>query len=339
MLQEAVAVAEPVEGQEDLIGLLPTLSRGSSQCETQATAVPLSQSIPIPSDDPNPEEIAVPNSDTAYNTALRDLRFSSYDFQASAPNPPSLNTARVLKEVKSLARDLPCDSSASIYVRMDKDNMGYFQAIISGTPETPYSYGLYLFDIRLPEDYPCSPPNMSILTTGNGNIRFNPNLYAEGYMCLSILNTWGSTPEEMWSPAGYSTIMQVLISVQSLIMDQNVLQKEPGYEEYTTESEGNLLYRDIVRYNNMKWAMTDMIKRPNPAFAEVIHAHFTLLRKDILKTGLKWVEETQEDNPEDQEGLISAHNPSTLQEFHTKGRQTCMKEAYKALEEALASLS
>lgn len=336
MLQEAGAVAEPAELQEDL---LPCLSRGSSVCETQATAVPSSQPLPIPSDDPNPEEIAVPDSDTAYNTALRDLRFSSYDFPASAPSPPSLNTARVLKEVKSLARDLPCDSSASIYVRMDKDNMGYFQAILSGTQDTPYSYGLYLFDIRLPEDYPCSPPNMSILTTGNGSVRFNPNLYAEGYMCLSILNTWGSTPEEMWSPAGYSTIMQVLISVQSLIMDQNVIQKEPGYEEYASESEGNLLYRDIVRYNNMKWAMADMIRSPIPAFAEVIHAHFRLLREDILTTGLKWVEETQEDNPEDQEGLVSAHNYPTLEEFHAKGRKTCMREAYEALAEALASLS
>jgi len=323
--------AEVAETEDQLA--LPCLSRGSSLCESA-----LAQAWPFPThaDSRDSEELAVPDSDTAYNSALRDLRFSSYAFQVAAS--AALNTARVQKEVKSLAKDLPCDSSASIYVSMNQDYMGYFQAILSGTTDSPYAYGLYLFDISLPEDYPYNPPKMTILTTGNGNVRFNPNLYADGYLCLSILNTWGSTPEEMWSAAGHSTLLQVLISIQSLIMDHNVIQKEPGYEDYGSESEGNLLYRDIVRYNNMKWAMEDVIRNPSPAFAEVIRTHFRLLREDILAMGLKWLEETLDDNPEDPDGLVAAHNCSTCEEFRLKGRKTCMREAYEALAVALASL-
>jgi len=31
---------------------------------------------------------------------------------------------------------------------------------------------------------------MNLTTTGNGAIRFNPNLYNWGKVCLSLLGTW-----------------------------------------------------------------------------------------------------------------------------------------------------
>lgn len=338
MQEEVVTAPLPPDPIEDLPSL-PCLSRENSQCDSQTATTPLTQALPTPSDDIATESIVVPNSDTEYNAALRELRFSSYDFGQAATAPASLNTARVMKEVKSLARDLPCESTASVYVSMDRDNMSYFQTVISGTVDSPYAYGLYLFDIRLPEDYPYNPPKMTILTTGNGDVRFNPNLYADGYLCLSILNTWGSTPEEMWSPAGHSSILQVLISIQSLIMDSDVIQKEPGYEGYSTDSDENTLYRDIVRYNNMKYAMTDMIRNPPPAFAQVIHTHFSLLKTEIVKITGVWVEETLDDQPEDGEGLIASHNATTLDEFRGSGRKNCMRLAYEELVTALNSLS
>jgi len=44
-----------------------------------------------------------------------------------------------------------------------------------------------LFVIRCPPDYPIRPPRVKLLTTGNKEVRFNPNLYKNGKVCLSIL--------------------------------------------------------------------------------------------------------------------------------------------------------
>ena len=56
--------------------------------------------------------------------------------------------------------------------------------------ETPYSGGCYLFDIFFPGKYPAAPPQVNFRTTGGGSVRFNPNLYTDGKVCLSLLGTW-----------------------------------------------------------------------------------------------------------------------------------------------------
>lgn len=50
--------------------------------------------------------------------------------------------------------------------------------MISGPDDTPYSGGLFAFDIFFPHNYPQSPPKVKLMTTGGGTHRFNPNLYA-----------------------------------------------------------------------------------------------------------------------------------------------------------------
>lgn len=39
-------------------------------------------------------------------------------------------------------------------------------------------------------------------------LRVNPNLYENGYVCLSLLNTWNGRPQECWNPEA-STLLQV----------------------------------------------------------------------------------------------------------------------------------
>ena len=60
--------------------------------------------------------------------------------------------------------------------------------------------GLFLYDIFLPDDYPNSCPKMQLITTGGNSIRFNPNLYSNGYVCLSLLGTWRGDSVESWNP-------------------------------------------------------------------------------------------------------------------------------------------
>lgn len=37
----------------------------------------------------------------------------------------------------------------------------------------------------------CGDVQVQLCTTSGGNVRFNPNLYQQGTVCLSLLGTWG----------------------------------------------------------------------------------------------------------------------------------------------------
>ena len=73
--------------------------------------------------------------------------------------------------------------------------------------DTPYTGGCYQFDIYFPPKYPQSPPQVNFRTTGGGIVRFNPNLYQCGKVCLSLLGTWEGAQGEQWNET--STLLQV----------------------------------------------------------------------------------------------------------------------------------
>lgn len=60
-------------------------------------------------------------------------------------------------------------------------------ALITGPFDTPYEGGFFYFVIRCPPDYPIRAPRVKLITTGDNQVRFNPNLYKNGKVCLSIL--------------------------------------------------------------------------------------------------------------------------------------------------------
>ena len=82
------------------------------------------------------------------------------------------------------------------------------QVLITGPSDTPYANGCFLFDVYFPPEYPGSPMLVNLCTTGHGSVRFNPNLYNDGKVCLSVLNTWHGRPEEKWNPLT-SSLLQV----------------------------------------------------------------------------------------------------------------------------------
>ena len=50
-------------------------------------------------------------------------------------------------------------------------------------------------------------------------VRFNPNLYSDGKVCLSLLGTWHGEGWTVPTASNFgSTILQVLVSIQSIIM-------------------------------------------------------------------------------------------------------------------------
>ena len=100
---------------------------------------------------------------------------------------------RIRKDLFKIQKDQPI----GIFVCPEDSDMTLLHAIIRGPDDTPYAGGYFYFQLRFPPNYPASPPKVQIMTTDGGRVRFNPNLYRNGKVCLSILGTWegpGWTP-------------------------------------------------------------------------------------------------------------------------------------------------
>jgi ubiquitin-protein ligase len=157
---------------------------------------------------------------------------------------------RLAQEIADLSNSLPNEHTNAIFVRVDETRVDIMKAIICGASSTPYAHGCFEFDLYFDSRYPQTPPKCQLVTTGSGAVRFNPNLYADGKVCLSLLGTWRGSSTENWD-AKFSTILQVLMSIQAIIMSEEVYYNEPGYEHEagTTEGEAkNEAYSNIVRY-------------------------------------------------------------------------------------------
>ncbi len=94
---------------------------------------------------------------------------------------------RLINDIKDLIKN-PLTSHGIYYIH-DEENMLRGSALIIGPSDTIYADGFFLFKFKIPPNYPYSPPIVTFHTQGD-NIRFNPNLYRNGKVCLSILNTW-----------------------------------------------------------------------------------------------------------------------------------------------------
>jgi ubiquitin-protein ligase len=146
-----------------------------------------------------------------------------------------------------------------VYYRVNEDNAMKGTAMLVGKEGTPYAGGFYFFDIEFPNDYPYAPLKVKTLTQ-DGRTRFNPNLYTCGKVCLSILNTW-SGPS--WNVT--QTLETVLLSIMSMVLNENPIANEPGYES-KINTDTSHTYNRIIFHANVKTAILDMLKS-TPKFA------------------------------------------------------------------------
>jgi len=166
-------------------------------------------------------------------------------------------------------------------------------ALITGPSDTPYSGGCFVFDIFFPDAYPNGPPYVWLRTTGNDTFRFNPNLYDSGKVCLSLLGTWSGSEGENWNK-DTSTLLQVLVSIQSLILVPDPYYNEPGYESSMHTQEGmnqNREYTFNIREGCIRFAMLAQLRSPVIGFEQIIRDHFTLRRSAILQEVNRWKDE------------------------------------------------
>lgn len=214
---------------------------------------------------------------------------------------------RLAQEAVTLATSLPLSYSSSVFVRCDTDRLDIMKVLITGPSDTPYANGCFEFDVFFPPDYPLLPMLINLETTGHHTVRFNPNLYNDGKVCLSVLNTWHGRPEEKWN-AQTSSFLQVLVSIQSLILVPEPYFNEPGYERSRGTPSGTQSSREYnsnICYATVRWAMLEQIINPCPCFKDVIYAHFYLKRDEICEQIENWIVEQQNDLHDRKNQLIS----------------------------------
>jgi ubiquitin-protein ligase len=181
---------------------------------------------------------------------------------------------RLLKDVKDIIKNPLHDNG--IYYQHDDEDMLRGYALSIGPTETPYFGGNYFFEFQFPYNYPYSPPKVKFCTAGE-EVRFNPNLYTSGKVCLSVLNTWTG---DQWTSS--QTITTVLLNLCTLFC-MNPLLNEPGVNKTHFDLDN---YNFIIEYENLNIAIGDMLiqelegegtkdisKKPN---------YFSFLFKEIM---------------------------------------------------------
>lgn len=184
---------------------------------------------------------------------------------------------RIMTDIRRIMKQPLTDQG--IYYCHDEENLQLGYAMIIGPEDTPYFGGYYFFKLTFPSDYPFSPPSVKYCTNGE-NIRFHPNLYACGKVCLSLINTWSG---EQWSSC--QSITTVLLTLCS------ILTKDPLIHEPGTQTPSNIsAYNECVEYYNLKTAVGDILMRTTGIY----QPFFDMFRKEVLlhfqKNYEKWME-------------------------------------------------
>ncbi|XP_047966688.1 putative ubiquitin-conjugating enzyme E2 38 [Salvia hispanica] len=183
---------------------------------------------------------------------------------------------RIQEEWKILEKNLP----AEVYVRAYESRMDLLRAVIIGAEGTPYHDGLFFFDVYFPSKYPAIPPEVYY---HSGGLRINPNLYNSGKVCLSLLNTWSGSRKEKWIP-DQSTALQVLVSIQGLILNAKPYFNEPGYEgEMGTKrgEDSSSAYNENTFIYSLKTMIYSMQKPPKH-FEDFVVGYFRKHARYIL---------------------------------------------------------
>ena len=116
---------------------------------------------------------------------------------------------RIAADVADIIKN-PLDDNGIFYKHNEEKLLSGY-ALIIGPEDTPYFGGNYLFEFLFPSDYPFTPPKV-IFRTGDGLTRFNPNLYKNGKVCLSVLNTWKGP---QWSSC--QSIRSILLTLVTVL--------------------------------------------------------------------------------------------------------------------------
>ena len=245
------------------------------------------------------EEVSSPLLDKSFNlsTPLSPGSFimsstvpDSHKFKLTLFQPSNMKLfiKHVRKELKLLQSSLP----AGIVVKGYEERMDLFSAMIHGPKNTPYEDGLFFFDFQLGSDYPAAPPLCHYISFCSD--RLNPNLYEEGKVCVSLLGTWSGRGTETWTTD--SNLLQLLVSIQGLILVREPYFNEAGYEKQkgTQQGEENSRMYNEMAVLKLVTSMTRMVNNPAQPFASEMMEHMRVNAKKFMTRMALWRKISQE---------------------------------------------
>ncbi|XP_037286351.2 ubiquitin-conjugating enzyme E2 Z [Rhipicephalus microplus] len=162
--------------------------------------------------------------------------------------------------------------SGVVITPVEKD-VTRIHGLLLGPPGTPYEGGFFRFVLKCPPDFPARPPLVKLLTTGDGQVRFAPNLNEDGMVCLSLLGTW---PGPVWNSSVHS-LRTVLIALQSIMMDEPYHNVPSLVKGRTDDTEA---YNDYLLHETLRVAVGDEVE----AALDPASSYAPELRKVVLRT-------------------------------------------------------
>jgi ubiquitin-protein ligase len=208
----------------------------------------------------------------------------------------------IQKQFEIIMNSLPISKDNIIFIRQDSDYISVFKFMIIPNEDTPYKFGCFVFEAFLPSNFPNVSPILNHTTSRKNSFRFNPNLYHCGKVCLSLLGTWGGNQSENWIPPNAdgtgSTLMQLILSIYSMIFTEDPWYNEPGYERDIKNAKINthsINYNNEIKIGTIKFAILQQLKCPEEGFEDAIKAYYTMNKdrvyKYLLDTDKKYAED------------------------------------------------
>ncbi|KAF5957625.1 hypothetical protein HYC85_004850, partial [Camellia sinensis] len=146
-----------------------------------------------------PKEVELNPSKSSTSTYY--LKFKLWFEPFTAMSTPARK--RLMRDFKRLQQDPPAGISGA----PQDNNITIWNAVIFGPDDTPWDGGTFKLTLQFTEDYPNKPPTVRFVSR-----MFHPNIYADGSICLDIL-------QNQWSPI--YDVAAILTSIQSLLCDPN----------------------------------------------------------------------------------------------------------------------
>lgn len=185
-----------------------------------------------------PTELATASTNSQWNQfAVLESAPTSHAFYSKplTSQPNATFFKRLQKEMKALQTSLP----ETILVRAYEDRSDLLRVLIIGSEGTPYENAPFLLDFQLTSDFPNKPPVAHFHSWTNSHGRVSPNLYEDGKVCLSVLGTWSGVAEENWTPSK-SSLLQVFVSIQALVLVREPYFTEPAFEKLKGKEESKV---------------------------------------------------------------------------------------------------
>ena len=156
-------------------------------------------------------------------------------------------------------------------IDFDETNISEVRAIIKAPQDSVYRHKFIRLNLKIPDDYPHSPPEVTFVNYDG--VRIHPNMYEDGKCCSTILNTWGDNIFEKWtSSMGIETVLLAFLS----FLDNNPYTYEPGGRDDPN-------YTVYVKYQSWITCLIRYIQQERvPMFVQMINNYLLLNVESIF---------------------------------------------------------